>query len=66
MEKALARFWFQYPIVLGYLNMDLDEDKNSRIQLVADLMTKFGFIDLMQHLWQRHHFCHMKTWTQVH
>ena len=30
LEEDLARFWGKYPIMLGYINMDLDEDQNPR------------------------------------
>ena len=38
LEETLARFQGQYPIVLGYLNMDLDEAQDPRSRIDADLM----------------------------
>ena len=64
-EEALGSFRGQYPIMLGYLNVELYEDQNPRIQLVSNLLTEFGLIDFMHHL-QKCLCCHhLKTWTQV-
>ena len=51
--------------MLGDINVYLDGAQNPRSQLVANLMTEFGLVDLMHHFWQRIHFHHLKTWTQV-
>ena len=58
-------FQVQDPIMLVYLNMDLDESKKTRSRLVADLMTEFGIINLMHHFRKRICFLHLKIWTQV-
>ena len=65
LEEALVRFWGQDPIVLGDINLGLYEAQNPCSQIFPKLLTKFGLIDLMHHLRQRLHFCHLKTWTQV-
>ena len=65
LEETLARLQGQYPIILGDINMDLDEDQNMLSQLIAYLLMEFGFIDLMHHF-RKHLLCHhLTTWTQV-
>ena len=49
------------PILLGDINVDLDEAQNPCSQLVADLLTKFDLINLMNRFRQRLRCCHMKT-----
>ena len=36
------------PIALGDLNVDLDESRSLRSQRMADLLTEFSLIDLVQ------------------
>ena len=45
LEEALQRF--KDPIVLGDLNMDLNEARNSQSQCVSDLLVEYGLIDLV-------------------
>ena len=45
--------------------MDLDKAWILRIQHVADLLTEFGLIDLVQNFPQRRRFRDLKTWAQV-
>ena len=61
LEEALALFRGQEPIVLGDINMDLDEDQNPCSQIFAELMTEFSLIDLMHHFWQHLCFLHLCT-----
>ena len=61
----MARFRDQKSIVLGYLNVELDEAQNLRSQLVSDLLTEFGLINLMHHFRKRLRCHHLKTWNQV-
>ena len=61
----MARFRGQNSIVLGDLNVDLDEAQNLRSQLVSDFLTEFGLINLMHHFRKRLRCCNLKTWTQV-
>ena len=49
IEKALEHFRCQYLILMGDLNVELYEDQNLRIQIVADMLTEFGLINLMRH-----------------
>ena len=65
LEEATERFWGQDPIVLGDLNVDLDEARNPRSHLVADLLMEFYLIKLMRHFRKHLHFHHLKSWTQV-
>ena len=48
LEEALKRF--KKPIVLGDLNVDLEEARILRSQRVADLFAEYGLIDLVRHL----------------
>ena len=48
-EEVLQRFKGRYPIILGDLNVDLDNTRSSGSQRVADLLTKYRLIDLVQH-----------------
>ena len=45
--------------------MDLDEAQKHCSQLIANLLTEFGLINLMHHFWQPLRFRHLTTWTQV-
>ena len=65
LEEDLELFRGQDLIMLGDINVDLDESQNLRIQLVADLLTEFGLIDLIHQFCQRLCCRHLKTWTQV-
>ena len=53
------------PIVLIDLNVDPDEAQNPRSQIIANLLTEFGLIDLMYHFWQSLRCPHLKMWTQI-
>ena len=64
-KETIQRFKGMYPIVLGYLNMDLNDAWSLRSQCVAYLLTEFGLIDLVWHFRQRHLFQDLKTWAQV-
>ena len=48
VKEALQRFKGRDPIVLGDLNVDLDGARISRSQCMADLLTEYGIIDLVQ------------------
>ena len=56
VEEELHLFKGMYPIVLGDLNVDLDESRSSRSQRVAYLITEFGIIDLVRHFRQCRRF----------
>ena len=60
LEEALQRF--RNPIVLGYLNVYLDEARILQIQSVLDLLAEYGIIDLVPHFQQRRRFQDLKTW----
>ena len=45
--------------------MDLDEAQNLRSQIIFNLLTEFGLIDLMHHFRKHLRFHHLKAWTQV-
>ena len=64
-KESLQRFKGLYPIVLGDLNVDLDNARRSRSQRVADLLMDFSTIDLVRRFRQRWRFQYLKTWTQV-
>ena len=63
LEEALKSF--KYPIVLGYLNVDLEEARSLRSQRVAKIIVDYGFIDLVRHFCQNRRFRNLKTWSQV-
>ena len=65
IEEALEQFRGQDPILMGDLNVDLDEAQNQCSQLVANMLLEFGLIDLMHHFRQHRRFRHLKTWTQI-
>ena len=50
LEEALTHFRNQEPIVLGELNANIGQSQNPRSQQIADMLVKFGLVDL------RHHF----------
>ena len=66
LEEALEFFWGQYPILMGDLNLELDDSQNPRSQLVDNILTEFFLIDLMHHFRQRRRFLYMNmlTYTQ--
>ena len=49
IEEALQRFKVWDTIVLGDLNVDLNDARSSQSQRVANLLTDFGLINLIQH-----------------
>ena len=59
LEEALKRF--RDPIVLGDLNVDLDEARILQSQRVSDLLVENGLIDLVHHFRQRHRLWNMKA-----
>ena len=61
----LKEIQVQDPILMGDINVDLDEAQNPCSQLISDILTEFGLINLMRHFWKRRHFRQLKTWTQV-
>ena len=65
LEETLENLWVQDPILMVDLNIDLDDSRNPRSQIVAKILMEFFLIDFMHHFWQRHCFHHLKTWTQV-
>ena len=65
VEEALHQFNGWYPIVLGDINMDLDNALSLQIQCVVELLIEFGLIDLVRNFRHHHQFRDLKTWTQV-
>ena len=65
LEEDLERFRGQDLILMGNLNVDLDEAQKPRSQIVAIMLTEFGIVNLMHHFWKHRRFCHLKTWAQV-
>ena len=63
LEEALQRF--RGPIVLGDLNVELDEARSLQSQQVADLLAEYGLIDLVHHFRQCRRFWNLKNWYQV-
>ena len=49
LEEALSLFWGQDPIILVDINVQLDEAQNLHSHIIADLLKKFGLINLMHH-----------------
>ena len=47
VKEVLQKFKSMCPIFLGDLNVDLDVDRSSWSQRMADLLTEFGLIDLV-------------------
>ena len=64
-EENLQQFKGLYPIIIGDLNVDLDNSWSSRIHRMAYLLTKFNFIDLVRNFQKFFRFQDLKTWTQV-
>ena len=50
IEEALARFWDQDPIVLGYLKSNIGKYQNPHSQQVADTLMGIELVDLLWHL----------------
>ena len=65
VEEALQRFKGRDPIVLGDINVDLDDARSSQSQRMTDLLTECGIIDLVRHFRQRRELRDLNTWTQV-
>ena len=65
LEEALTRFRDQDNMVQGDLNVDVVQSQKPRSQRVADLLMKFGLVELLTHFWKCLRFRHMKTWYQV-
>ena len=63
LEETLKSF--KDPIILGDLNVELDEARSPRIKQVGDLIAEYGLIDLVCHFRQRRSFQNLKTWSQV-
>ena len=63
LEEALQRF--RDPIILGDLNMDLDDVRSPRSQQVAYLFEEYVLIDLVRNFLQLRRFRNLKTWSQV-
>ena len=64
IEEALAHLRGQDPILLVDINMDLYETQNPCSQLIANLLTEFGLVDLMYHYQKHIRVFYLKTWTQ--
>ena len=59
LEDALNIF--RDPIVLRDLNVDLDEARSLRSQLVVDRLAEYSIIDLVRHFRQRRRFRNLNT-----
>ena len=64
IDESFECFRVQDPILMEDLNEDLDEARNLCSQLVTNILTAFGLINLMHHFRQSCCFFHIKTWTQ--
>ena len=53
LKEALERYRSQDLILMGNLNMYLDEAQNLRSHLVIDMLTEFALINLMSQSQQR-------------
>ena len=65
VKEAINQFNGQDPVVLGYLNMDLEEAWSSRSQRVVELLMEYGLINLVGNFRECQQFRYLKTWTQV-
>ena len=65
LKEALHRFRCPDLIVLGDINVDLDNVQSSRSQRVAYLLMEFGLVDLVSHFIQCQWFSYLKTCAQV-
>ena len=65
LEEALAHLLYQDPIMLRDLNVDLDEAQNPHSQIIANLLTEFGLIDLIHHFQKSLCFNDLRMWTQA-
>ena len=63
LEEALKRF--KAPIVLGDLNVYLENARSPQIQQVADLLTDYGLIDLVRLFRQQCRLRNLNTCSQV-
>ena len=61
VEEELQQFKGWYPIVLGDLNVGLDDAQSLRSQRVADLLTEYSLIDLVRNFRQHRRFLDLKT-----
>ena len=57
----MQRFKGRYPIVLGDLNVGLDDTHSLQSQHVVDLLTEYSLIDLVRHFRQHRRFLDLKT-----
>ena len=53
------------PVVLGDLNVDLDDLRDDRDHEIATALTTRNFEDLLGHFRQRHRYRHCQTWSQT-
>ena len=63
LEESLKRF--RDYIVLGELNMDLNESRSLRSQRLADLLIEYGLIYLVHHFHQSRRCRNLKNCSQV-
>ena len=61
VEEELQRFKGRDTIVLGYLNMDLDNSRILRSQRMSGLLMEYGLIDLVWHFRKCRQFQDLKT-----
>lgn len=54
----------QQPLLLGDLNVDLDDPRDERAQSIAADLASYGFEDMSAHFRQRRGFRHGTTWMQ--
>ena len=57
IDNTLERFRGQYPILMGDINVDLDEAQNPRSHLVADMLMEFVLINLIHNFQKCHRLC---------
>ena len=60
MDETLTRLQKRDTIVIGDLSTDIRKLQNPGIQKVTDLMTEFGFMDLLHQFWKRWRYWLMK------
>ena len=63
LEESLERFWYQYPMLMVNINVDLDESQKPRSQIIADMLTEFFLVNLMHNFQKCQQLRHLKTWT---
>ena len=61
--EALQRYP-EPPILLGDLNVMLDDPSDNRNNEVADTLAGFSFIDMLPLFWQRRKYRSLATWRQ--